>query len=103
MQTGQVIARQGHDQWPVVIEPQLGGWYKVMGRSSRLDVYIKETDFGLLVSVPNYQRCGYVPYGYRNSDFMQYVDIDNITDATTLAAALRYIMSQKEEKEKAAQ
>ena len=77
--------------WPVRIQAFAEEYFCISGQGSRLDMYITETNEGYLVSVPNWRRCGHVPKDCNAYDVMEYVDIDNVTDAATLSAAVRYL------------
>ncbi|AVX31839.1 hypothetical protein CTH_2296 [Carboxydocella thermautotrophica] len=80
-----------NESWPVRIE-RMGDGFIVSGRGTRLDVYLAETHKGYLVSVPNFSRCGIVRADCSPGDIMEYVEIDNPVDATTLATAVRYLI-----------
>jgi len=87
-----IMARLKNDTWPVEI-CRRDGYFEVCGRGTRLEVYLAQTGDGLLVSVPNFNRCGHVPADCNAYDVADYVGIENRVDATTLAAAIRYIIS----------
>lgn len=67
-----------------------------------LDVLIRDS-YGYcggdyLVAVSNYQRCGCLDARiFNGDDIHQYVGIENIVDAYTLAAGLRVIHRHREE------
>lgn len=79
--------------WPVKIKVRDGEYFEVTARATRLDLYLTKTQAGYLVAVPNFNRCGHVPAHCDTYDIMDYVGIKNQVDATTLAAAIRYIIS----------
>jgi hypothetical protein len=88
-----LTASDGKVSWEVRITKRGGEYFEVCGRSSRLDLYLRETVHGnYLVAVPNYQRSGLVPEDCGPDDIMEYCDIDNLADATTLAVAIRYLI-----------
>ncbi|GAW28561.1 hypothetical protein [Carboxydocella sp. ULO1] len=86
-----IVAKWRNDSWPVRIE-RMGDGFIVSGRGSRLDVFLTKTNRGYLVSVPNFARCGIVRPDCSTFDIMEYVEIDNPVDATTLATAVRYLI-----------
>jgi hypothetical protein len=87
-----ITAGKGRDTWQVRITRRSGEFFEVCGRATRMDVYLAETNDGYLVSVPNFHRCGLVPADCNTYDIMEYVRIENKVDATTLAAAVRYLI-----------
>lgn len=88
-----ITAGSKRDNWPVKIKVRAGEYFEVSGRYTRFDLYLTETNAGYLVSVPNHNRCGHVPADCSAYDVMNYVGIENQVDATTLAAAIRYLVS----------
>ncbi|MBX6396384.1 MAG: hypothetical protein IRY98_11915 [Alicyclobacillaceae bacterium] len=89
----EIVARKGTGSWPVRIRA-CGHYLEVSARGTGFIVYITETDFGYLVSVPNHQRCGHVPGDCNARDVIHYVGVENEADATTLAAAIRYLVAE---------
>jgi len=90
---GTTIARDGEGMWPVGISlSPSGDGFEVCGRGTSLQVYIFSSDHGYLVSVPTYNRSGYVPADCSAGDIMEYVDLGNEVDSATLAAAIRWIV-----------
>jgi len=87
-----ITAGKGRERWPVRITRRAGACYEICGRSTRLDVYLAETNDGYLISVPNFHRCGLVPADCNTYDIMEYVRIENEIDAITLAAAVRHLI-----------
>lgn len=87
-----ITAGKGRSAWPVRIARRAGECFEVCGRGTRLDVYLAKTNDGYLISVPNFHRCGLVPADCNAYDIMEYVQIENEVDATTLAAAVRYLI-----------
>ncbi|MGI9861344.1 hypothetical protein SDD30_08165 [Moorella naiadis] len=87
-----IMAARGKEKWPVRITLRAGEYFEVSGRSTRMDVYLAETNSGYLVSIPNFQRCGVVPGDCSLYDVQEFIGIDNKVDATTLAVALRYLI-----------
>lgn len=89
-----ITAGSKQNTWPVKIKIRDGEYFEVTGRGTMMELYLTKTSAGYLVAVPNYfKRCGYVPAGCDAHDIMDYVGIDNFVDATTLAAAIRYLIS----------
>jgi len=88
-----ITAGSQRDNWPVKIKVRAGEYFEVTGRGTGLDLYLTETNAGYLVAVPNFNRCGHVPADCNAYDVADYVGIENRVDATTLAAAIRYIIS----------
>ncbi|GAW28962.1 hypothetical protein [Carboxydocella sp. ULO1] len=86
-----IVAQRKEESWPVRIE-RMGNSFIVSGRGTRLDVYLAETHKGYLVSVPNFSRCGIVRADCTAGDIMEYLELDNPVDATTLATAVRYLI-----------
>ena len=93
MELATITAGSKRDNWPVKIKVRAGEYFEVSGRCTRFDLYLTETNAGYLVAVPNHNRCGHVPADCNTYDVMHYVGIENQVDATTLAAAIRYLVS----------
>jgi len=91
---GTTTAELNGDTWPVKIQQQAGERFLVSGRSTGLEVYVTNSAFGYLVAVTNYQRAGIVPADVDGSGIQQYVGIENLVDATTVAAAVRWIIQK---------
>ena len=89
---GTTVAQLGDEEWPVRIQEQGNEMYIISGRSSRFDVYLVETIHGYLVAIPNMQRAGHVPADVDTFGVREYVGVDNQVDATTLAAAVRWLI-----------
>jgi hypothetical protein len=90
-----IQASNGAENWEVKITKRAGEYYEICGRSTRMDLYLRETVHGnYLVSVLNCQRAGLVPEDCNAGDIIEYCDFDNLTDATTLATAIRYLIKQ---------
>lgn len=87
-----ITASDGTSTWEVRILRR-AGYFEVCGRSTSMDVYLRKTHAGYLVSVPNFRRCGIVPVDCSGLDIQEYVGIENPVDATTLAAAIRYLIT----------
>jgi hypothetical protein len=81
-----------HSAWEVKINKRGGEYYEVAGRGSSFDVYLRPTNWGYLVAIPNWHRSGIVPEDVNADGIMEYCDIDNLADATTLAVAIRYLI-----------
>lgn len=85
----------GVEAWEVKINKRAGEYFEVCGRSTRIDLYLRKTVHGnYLVSVPNCQRAGLVPEDVNADGIIEYCDFDNLTDATTLATAVRYLIKR---------
>ena len=90
---GTTKAKDSESMWPVGIRLLISDdGFEVFGRGTSLQVYIFSSDHGYLVSVPTYNRAGYVPADCTAENIVEYVDLDNEVDATTLAAAVRWIV-----------
>lgn len=83
-----------YDQWPVRIQKKAGEYFLVSGRSSGMDVYLFKTNAGYLVAVTNstYNRAGHVPADCGTMDIQEYLQLDNVVDATSLAAAVKWLI-----------
>ncbi len=88
-----IQAGSGKNTWFVEIEERASEYYAVIGRSTRFDVYLAETNFGYMVAVPNFRRSGHVPADVSEFDVMNYLEIQNRVDAITLAAALQWLIT----------
>ena len=65
------------------------GGYTITGRGTSLDTFLSRVSGGILVSLPDYRRCGIVPSDCNRFDIMNYIGLENEVDAATLAAAVR--------------
>lgn len=89
----ELIAAFREETWPVRVE-RFGAGYRVMGRASCFIVYVQQTPNGWLVSVPGERRCGEVLVDPSGVDIRDYCDIKNPVDASTIAAAVRFIIQE---------
>lgn len=89
---GTTNAQLGDEQWSVRIQEQGNEMYIISGRSSRMDLYLVGTHNGYLVAVPNMNRAGLVPADVNAHGIQEYVGLENVVDAATLAAAVRWLV-----------
>ncbi|RKO65742.1 hypothetical protein [Desulfofundulus salinus] len=92
------------ESWPVKIRPlRAKGNYVVSGRGTEMWIAVRPSggigggDF--LVAVTNFNRCGCLDARkWSAGDVQQYIGIENLVDAVTLAAALDAIFKMEEGK-----
>jgi hypothetical protein len=83
--------------WPVTIKSLGRNNYIVSGRSTELRLAIRPShDIGggeWLVAELNYNRCGCLnAQNWHAEDIQQYIGLENLVDAATLAAALNILL-----------
>lgn len=91
---GTIRATHSGESWDVRITRRAGEYFEVAGWDTGFDVYLSRTNWGYLVAIPNWHRAGIVPEDVNADGIMEYVDIDNQVDATTLATAIRYLIKR---------
>lgn len=89
----------GKEEWNVTVKPQHPkGYFYVEGKGSGLEMYLgPRLPSGILLAIPNYKLSGCIPVNMTPRDVMQYVGVDNKSDATTIAVAARWAIAQMRE------
>jgi len=77
--------------WPVTVK-NMAGLYDVRARGTRLFLHLVRTQMGVLVSVPNYNRCAFIAEDARALDILHNGVIDNVADCITLGTAVEYLL-----------
>lgn len=87
-------ARIGNKSWPVRVSKVRDSEYEIAARGTSYQVVLMPHIYGILVAIPNWNRCGYLNFNgcYTIEDVEDYLDMGNQVDAASIAAGLNEIM-----------
>ncbi|HBX23999.1 MAG TPA: hypothetical protein DEF34_10270 [Desulfotomaculum sp.] len=88
--------RLGNISWPVRVSHVRDSEYEIFARGTSYQIVIMPRIYGVLVSITNWNRCGYLNFNreYNADDICYYLDI-NQDDAAFIAAGLNEIMKNE--------